>query len=70
MALALPVPSSSGRAVLTMPIFVPWSDLLGLARQVTALAYQYGSWTSRVCITDRRHAHGNPCALAGVRYDA
>ena len=41
-ALALPVPSSSGRAVLTMPILVPLSDLLGLPRQVTVLASQYG----------------------------
>ena len=41
-ALALPVPSSSGRAVLTMPILVPLSDLLGLTRQVTVLAAQYG----------------------------
>ena len=41
-ALALPVPSSSGRAVLTMPILVPLSDLLGLPRQVTVLASQDG----------------------------
>ena len=40
--IAFPVPSSSGRAVLTLPILVPLSDLLGLSRQVTVLAYQYG----------------------------
>lgn len=40
--LHLPVPSTSGQAVLTMPILVPLSDLLGLSRQVTVLAYQYG----------------------------
>jgi uncharacterized ion transporter superfamily protein YfcC len=38
----LPVPSSSGHAVLTLPVLVPVSDLIGLARQVTVLAYQYG----------------------------
>jgi uncharacterized ion transporter superfamily protein YfcC len=38
----LPVPSSSGQAVLTLPVLVPVSDLIGLARQVTVLAYQYG----------------------------
>jgi uncharacterized ion transporter superfamily protein YfcC len=38
----LPVPSSSGHAVLTLPVLVPLSDLIGLARQVTVLAYQYG----------------------------
>jgi len=38
-----PVPSTSGQAVLTMPVLVPLSDLLGLSRQVTVLAYQYGA---------------------------
>src|SRR2546426_12447380 len=38
----VPVPSPSGHAVLTLPILVPLSDLLGLSRQVTVLAYQYG----------------------------
>ena len=41
-ALHIPVPSSSGHAVLTMPILSPVSDLIGLSRQVTVLAYQYG----------------------------
>lgn len=41
-ALHIPVPSSSGHAVLTMPILTPVSDLIGLSRQVTVLAYQYG----------------------------
>ena len=31
----LPVPSSSGHAVLTLPVLVPLSDLIGLSRQVT-----------------------------------
>ena len=38
----VPVPSVSGHAVLTMPVLVPLSDLLGLSRQVTVLAYQFG----------------------------
>jgi len=37
------VPSVSGQAVLTMPILVPLSDLLGLARDATVLAYQMGA---------------------------
>jgi uncharacterized ion transporter superfamily protein YfcC len=37
------VPSVSGQAVLTMPVFVPLSDLLGISRQVTVLAYQMGA---------------------------
>src|SRR2546430_12902027 len=38
----VPVPSPTGHAVLTLPILVPIADLLGLSRQVTVLAYQYG----------------------------
>lgn len=41
-AIHVPVPSVSGQAVLTMPILVPLSDLLGLSRQMTVLAYQVG----------------------------
>jgi uncharacterized ion transporter superfamily protein YfcC len=37
------VPSVSGQAVLTMPILVPLSDLLGISRDVTVLAYQTGA---------------------------
>ena len=36
------VPSVSGHAVLTMPILVPLSDLLGISREATVLAYQMG----------------------------
>jgi uncharacterized ion transporter superfamily protein YfcC len=38
-----PVPSTSGQAVLTLPVLIPLSDLIGLSRQVTVLAYQYGA---------------------------
>lgn len=37
-----PVPSVTGHAVLTMPVVVPLSDLLGMQRQVAVLIYQYG----------------------------
>jgi uncharacterized ion transporter superfamily protein YfcC len=39
----IPVPSVSGQAVLTLPVMVPVSDLIGLSRQVTVLTYQYGA---------------------------
>ena len=42
-AIHVVVPSVSGHAVLTMPVLVPLSDLLGLSRQVTVLAYQTGA---------------------------
>jgi uncharacterized ion transporter superfamily protein YfcC len=41
--LHVPVPSVSGQAVLTMPVMVPLSDLLGFSRQATVLAYQTGA---------------------------
>ena len=37
------VPSVSGHAVLTMPLFVPVADVLGFSRQVPVLAYQTGA---------------------------
>jgi len=41
----VPVPSVSGQAVLTMPLLVPLSDLLGLSRQVVVLAsVRYEDW--------------------------
>jgi uncharacterized ion transporter superfamily protein YfcC len=42
-AIHVPVPSVSGEAVLTLPVLVPLSDLLGISRQITVLAYQYGA---------------------------
>jgi uncharacterized ion transporter superfamily protein YfcC len=67
--VAFPVPSSSGRAVLTLPILVPLSDLLGVSRQVTVLAYQYGpGLVGQVSPTDG--ALMAVLALAGIRYEA
>ena len=40
--LALPVPSTSGRVALTMPILAPAADLLGLSRQVLVTARSIG----------------------------
>jgi uncharacterized ion transporter superfamily protein YfcC len=36
------VPSGSGQAALSMPVTAPLCDILGLDRQVGALAFQYG----------------------------
>jgi uncharacterized ion transporter superfamily protein YfcC len=43
MLVHVPVSSVSGHAVLTMPLLVPLSDLIGLSRHVTVLAYQVGA---------------------------
>jgi uncharacterized ion transporter superfamily protein YfcC len=37
------VPSVSGQAVLTLPLFVPLADLLSITRQAPVLAYQTGA---------------------------
>ncbi|HVZ23392.1 MAG TPA: hypothetical protein VG871_20105 [Vicinamibacterales bacterium] len=39
----VPVPSVSGQAVLTMPLFVPIADLLAFSREAVVLAYQTGA---------------------------
>ena len=39
-ALAIVIPSESGRAVVSLPVLVPVADLLGMSRQVIVLAYQ------------------------------
>ena len=36
------IPSSSGQAVVVMPILTPLSDLIGVTRQTTVLAFQCG----------------------------
>ena len=67
-ALHLPVPSVSGQAVLTMPLLVPLSDLIGLSRQVTVLAYQYGAGLTDL-LTPTNGALVAMLAACGVRYD-
>jgi uncharacterized ion transporter superfamily protein YfcC len=61
------VPSVSGHAVLTIPILVPVSDLLGLSRQVTVLAYQYGAGLSEI-LTPTNGAMMAILAAAGVPF--
>ncbi len=63
----IPVPSVSGQAVLTIPILVPVSDLLGLSRQVTVLAYQYGAGLCEV-LTPTNGALMAILAAAGVPF--
>ncbi len=67
-AIHVPVPSVSGQAVLTMPVLVPLSDLLGMSRQVVVLAYQYGAGLCDL-ITPTNGALLAILAAAGVRYE-
>jgi len=41
-ALSFFIPSSSGMAVLTMPIMAPLADTVGIGREVVVNTYQYG----------------------------
>lgn len=36
------IPSGSAKAALTMPIMAPFSDMIGISRQATVLAFQFG----------------------------
>ncbi|MFC1563514.1 YfcC family protein [candidate division KSB1 bacterium] len=44
------VPSGSGQAALTIPILAPLSDLIGITRQTTVLAFQFGDGFSNMII--------------------
>jgi len=66
-AVHFPVPSVSGQAVLTMPVLVPMSDLIGLSRQVVVLAYQYGAGLTEL-VTPTNGALMAVTAAAGVKY--
>ena len=64
-----PVPSVSSQAVLTMPVLVPLSDLIGLQRQVTVLSYQYGAGLAEL-VTPTNGALMAIIAAARVPYDS
>jgi uncharacterized ion transporter superfamily protein YfcC len=64
----LAVPSVSGQAVLTMPLFVPLADLLGFSRQVPVLAYQTGAGLTEL-VTPTNGALMAVLLAAGVSFE-
>ena len=36
------IPSASAKAAVTMPIMAPFSDMIGVSRQATVMAFQFG----------------------------
>ena len=68
VVIHVPVSSVSGQAVLTLPILVPLSDLIGLSRQVTVLAYQYGAGLCEL-VTPTNGALMAILAATGVRFE-
>jgi uncharacterized ion transporter superfamily protein YfcC len=66
--LHIPIPSTSGQAIMTMPILVPLSDLIGISRQTCVLAYQYGAVLADM-IMPTNGALMAVLAVASVSYD-
>ena len=63
-----PCDRDASPARLTMPLLVPLSDLIGLSRQVTVLAYQYGAGLCEL-LTPTNGALMAMLAASGVRYE-
>ena len=68
IAIHIPVPSTSGQAVLTIPVLAPLADLLGMSRQVMVLAYQYGAGVCEL-FTPTNGALIAILTAAGVTYE-
>lgn len=62
------IPSGSGQAFVTMPIMAPLADLVGVSRQVSVLAFQFGDGFSNILIPTQYVLIGI-LAMAGVPYD-
>ncbi|GAB3588991.1 YfcC family protein [Hymenobacter daeguensis] len=67
-ALHLPVPSVSGQATLTMPLFAPLADIIGLSRQVVVLCFQYAAGLCEL-ITPTNGSLLAILAICGIRFD-
>lgn len=42
------VPSGSGQALITLPVMIPVGDLIGVNRQITILAFQFGNGLTNI----------------------
>jgi len=61
------VPSSSGQAVVAMPIMIPLADIVGVTRQTAILAYQLGDGLSNILFPTSGYFMAT-LAMAGVPY--
>jgi uncharacterized ion transporter superfamily protein YfcC len=62
------IPSGSGQAFVTMPIMAPLGDLVGVSRQVSVLAYQFGDGFSNM-IVPTNIVLMSILGIAGIPYD-
>lgn len=65
----LPVPSTSGQAVLTTPLAVPLMDLLGISRQIAVFTYQYPAGLMDL-IAPTNGGMMAVIAAAGIKYNS
>lgn len=61
------VPSGSGQAVTSMPIMAPLADLIGVSRQVSVLAFQFGDGLSNILWPTAMAPI--MCGIAGVKIE-
>jgi uncharacterized ion transporter superfamily protein YfcC len=62
------IPSGSGQAMVTMPVLIPLSDLIGVTRQTTILAFQVGDGFTNLIVPTSGGTLAM-LALARVPYD-
>ncbi|QEL11373.1 YfcC family protein [Kushneria phosphatilytica] len=62
------IPSGSGQAMVTMPIMIPLSDLLGMTRQTAILAFQVGDGLTNMIVPTSGGTLAM-LAIAGVPFD-
>ncbi len=62
------VPSGSGQAALSIPILAPLGDLVGVTRQTTVMAYQFGDGFTNVFTPTQGYFMAG-LALIGVRWE-
>jgi len=67
--LNLFIPSGSGQAYVTMPLMAPVGDLIGVNRQISVLAYQFGDGFSNMIIPTNAVLMGI-IGMAGVPYNS
>jgi uncharacterized ion transporter superfamily protein YfcC len=67
VALNFLVPSGSGQAALSIPILAPLGDLVGVTRQTTVLAYQFGDGFTNIFSPTSGYFMAG-LALIGVRW--
>lgn len=62
------IPSSTGMAATTMPILVPLGDVIGLTRQATVIAFQFGDGLTGMVAPTSASLMGY-LAVAGIPFD-